>query len=339
MREDPALADHHRSYPDGPPAVRVDTPTPTSSRPPPPANLRHWRCTSRLATWPRCGPHSAELYRRDGIQITDAEVEAQADHLALLERGDRFLKDVATRLHPDGELLALARQVDDHGLGVWREAAGSLVDDCPPSLVHLRWRIEEEQRAELRSHAQLLRREAQLGTSAASLGSGGAVVAPPAGRRVGEPAGRLPRAAGAVGAAPWPSGAKLQVMENTERARAAWEWQTREVLVRGVAATQVLVERRTGPGRPSSLTTASGPVRGRDPPPTSGASLQLARLPAASGGDGGLCAAEPTGRAPTWRLAGATAQVCLARGTVLVARFDAQQPVLPGLGGIAATRG
>jgi hypothetical protein len=30
-----------------------------------------------------------------------------------------------------------------------------------------------------------------------------------------------------------------------------------------------------------------------------------------------------------------TTQVCLARGTVRVARFGAQQPVLPGLGGIA----
>jgi hypothetical protein len=29
-------------------------------------------------------------------------------------------------------------------------------------------------------------------------------------------------------------------------------------------------------------------------------------------------------------------QVCLARGAVLVARFGAQQPVLPGLGGVAA---
>jgi hypothetical protein len=46
---------------------------------------------------------------------------------------------VATRLQPNGELLVLARQVDDHGLMVWREAAGSLVDDCPPSLLHLRW--------------------------------------------------------------------------------------------------------------------------------------------------------------------------------------------------------
>jgi hypothetical protein len=31
-----------------------------------------------------------------------------------------------------------------------------------------------------------------------------------------------------------------------------------------------------------------------------------------------------------------TSQVCMARGTVLVARFGAKQPVLPGLGGSAA---
>jgi hypothetical protein len=31
-----------------------------------------------------------------------------------------------------------------------------------------------------------------------------------------------------------------------------------------------------------------------------------------------------------------TSQVCMARGAVLVARFGAQQPVLPGLGGIAS---
>jgi hypothetical protein len=34
-----------------------------------------------------------------------------------------------------------------------------------------------------------------------------------------------------------------------------------------------------------------------------------------------------------------TSQVCMARGTVLVARFGAQQPVLPGLGGSASAGG
>jgi len=37
--------------------------------------------------------------------------------------------------------------------------------------------------------------------------------------------------------------AKLQVIDNTEQARAAWISQAREVLVRGVAAAQVLAER------------------------------------------------------------------------------------------------
>ena len=32
-----------------------------------------------------------------------------------------------------------------------------------------------------------------------------------------------------------------------------------------------------------------------------------------------------------------TSQVCMARGTVLVARFGPRQPVLPGLGDVAAT--
>jgi hypothetical protein len=37
--------------------------------------------------------------------------------------------------------------------------------------------------------------------------------------------------------------AKLQVIDNTEHARAAWIGRAREVLVRGVAAAQVLAER------------------------------------------------------------------------------------------------
>jgi len=243
MREDPALADHHRSYPDSPPVVRVDDPDSSQLQ----AAARelealalHEQARHLAEVWATL----AELYRRDGVQITDAELEAQADHLALLERGDRFLQDVATRLHPDGELLALVRQVDDHGLGVWREAAGSLVDDCPPSLVHLRWQMEEEQqRAELRSHAQLMRREVQLGTRLRRLGLVGRWWRR---RRAAELASELAdcrvrreRSARRLALLD----AKVQVIENTERARVAWIGQAREVLVRGVAAAQVLVER------------------------------------------------------------------------------------------------
>ena len=148
MRWGTTVVDHLRSYPHGPPAVRVDT-----------SQLQAAARELEALALHEQARHLAELHatlaelRRDDVQITDAEVDAQAGYLALLERGDRFLQDVAARLQPGSELLALARQVDDHDLGVWRQAAGSLVDDCPPSLVHLRWGVEEEQRAELRSHA------------------------------------------------------------------------------------------------------------------------------------------------------------------------------------------
>jgi hypothetical protein len=242
MRDDPALADHHRSYPDGPPVVRVgitDSDQLQAAARELEALALHEQARQLAEVWATL----AELHRRDGVQVSDAELEAQADHLALLERGDRFLKDVATRLHPDGELLALARQVDDHGLGVWREAAGSLVDDCPPSLVHLRRQIEEEQRAELRSHAHLVRSQAQLGTRLRRLGLVGRWWRR---RRAAELAsqladcrGRRERSARRLGLLD----AKVQVIGNTEQARAAWIVEAREVLVRGVAAAQVLVER------------------------------------------------------------------------------------------------
>ena len=209
----------------------------------------------------------AERYRRDGVQVADAELGAQAESLAQLERGDWFLKDVATHLHPGSELLELARQLDNHGLGVWREAAGSLVDDCPPSLAYLRWRVEEEQRAELRSHAHLVRREAKLGGLLRRLGL--------VGRwwrrgRAAELAGQLAdcrrgRERSARRLAHLDT--KLQVIDNTEHARSAWIGQAREVLVRGVAAAQVLADREqqdsqraVGEGPPAAVRDSGTPL-------------------------------------------------------------------------------
>jgi hypothetical protein len=241
MRWGTTIADQHRSYPDGPPAVRVDD---TSQLQAAARELEALALHEQARRLAEVHATLAELHARDGAQIQDAELDAQADHLALLERGDRFLHELATRLDPDGELLALARQLDDHGLGVWREAAGRLVDDCPPSLAHLRRRVEEEQRAELRSHAHLMRREAHLGDLLRRLGL--------VGRwwrrgRAAELAGQLAdsrrrreRSARRLAHLD----AKLQVIDNTERARATWIGQAREVLVRGVAAAQVLAERQ-----------------------------------------------------------------------------------------------
>jgi hypothetical protein len=241
MRWGTTIADHPESYPDRPPTVRVDD---TSQLQAAARELEALAVHEQARHLAKVHATLAERYRRDGAQIQDAELDAQADHLALLERGDRFLQDVATRLHPDGELLALARQVDDHGLGVWRQAAGSLVDDCPPSLAQLRWGVEEEQRAELRSHAHLVRSEAQLGAQLRRLGL--------VGRwwrrgRAAELSGELAdcrrrreRSARRLAHLD----AKLQVIDNTEHARATWIAQAREVLVRGVAAAQVLAERQ-----------------------------------------------------------------------------------------------
>jgi hypothetical protein len=241
MRWGTTIVDHPESYPDHPPAVRTDDIDQLQ------AAVRELEAVAlheQARHLAELHATLAELYQRDGVQIADAALDAQADELALLERGDRFLQDVASRLHPDGDLLALARQVDDHGLRVWREAASSLVDDCPPSLVHLRWQVEEEQRAELRSHAHLVRTEARFGGLLRRLGLVGRWWrrgrAAELRAELAECRRRRERSARRLAHLD----AKLQVIDNTEHARAAWIAQAREVLVRGVAAAQVLAERQ-----------------------------------------------------------------------------------------------
>jgi hypothetical protein len=240
MRWGTTIVDHPESYPDGPPAVRVDD---TDQLHAAARELEAMVLHEQARHLAEVHATLAELYQRDGIQITDAELDAQADDLALLGRGNRFLQEVATRLHPDGELLALAHQVDDHGLGVWREAAGSLVDDCPPSLVHLRWRVEEEQRAELRSHAHLVRREAQLSAQRRRLGLVGRWWRRRRAAELRDELADCRRRRERSQRRLAHLDAKLQVIDNTEHARAVWIRQAREVLVRGVAAAQVLAER------------------------------------------------------------------------------------------------
>jgi HPt (histidine-containing phosphotransfer) domain-containing protein len=242
MRWGTTIVDQHRSYPHGPQVVRVDN-TDTSQLQAAARELQALVLHEQAHHLAEVHAMLAERYRRDGVQIDNAELEVQADDLALLERGDRFLKDVATRLHPGSELLELARQLDDHGLGVWRQAAGSLVDDCPPSLAQLRWEVEEEQRAELRSHAHLIRTEAQLSGLRRRLGLVGRWWHR---RRAVELAGQLAECRRRRKRSQQRLAhldAKLQVIDHTERARSAWIAQAREVLVRGVAAAQVLAER------------------------------------------------------------------------------------------------
>jgi hypothetical protein len=243
MRWGTSIVDQPRSYPHGPPAVRVDD-TDTNQLQAAAHELEALVLHEQARHLAEVRALLADLYQRDRVQVDDALLDAQTHEVAAQERGERFLQELTTRLHPGSELLALARQLDEHALGVWREAAASLVEVCPPSLAHYRWRVEEEQRAELRTHAHLVRAEAQLGAQHRRLG--------PVGRwwQHGRVTGLREELADCR-ARRERSGrrlahldAKLQVIDRAEHARAAWITNAREVLTRGIAAAQILTERQ-----------------------------------------------------------------------------------------------
>jgi hypothetical protein len=182
----------------------------------------------------------AVLYEGDGVAVGDAVLDAQAEDVARLERADRFLQELAAHLQPNAELLEVAAGLDDHTLLVWEEAAASLAEDCPPTLAHLRWQVVETRHSELRSHAQLVRAETQL---AARLGRFGLARRlwhhrhlPVLRGQLGDCRRRREQAERRLALLD----AKLVVIEATERARTVWIAQAHEVLVRGVAAAQVL---------------------------------------------------------------------------------------------------
>jgi hypothetical protein len=241
MRWGTTIVDQHRSYPHDQQAVRVDntnTHRLQAAARELEAHLRHQQAR-HLAD---VRALLAELHQRDGVQIQDAALDLQAEQVAAQERGEHFLAELATHIHPDSEVLALARQLDDHGLWVWLEAAAGLVEVCPPRLVQLRWQVEEEQRAELRSHAHLVRTEATLGAQLRRMSVvqrwGHRDLAADLRRQLADCRRRRERSGRRLAHLD----AKLQVIERTEHARAAWIAQAREVLVRGLAAAQVLTE-------------------------------------------------------------------------------------------------
>jgi hypothetical protein len=207
-----------------------------------------------------------DLYARDGVVVEETVLDAQAEEMAAQERADRFLVQLACFVHPDAELLELAGQVDDHALGVWREAAASLVDECPPSFLSLRSQVEEEQRGEQRDHAHLTRTEARLGSGLARFSPVGRLLYR---RRIIELRSKVAacrqRRARSQQRLAWLE-VKLQVIDRAEQARFAWMDDAADVLARGVAAARVLAQRaeqaitvelEAVPARPAS---PSGPV-------------------------------------------------------------------------------
>jgi hypothetical protein len=243
MRWGTSIVDHHRSYPHGQAAVRVDD-TDTDQLRAAARELEAHLLHEQARHLAEVRSLLAELHQRDGVAVEDAALDAQAEQVAAQERGERFLAELASRLHPDSELLTLVRRLEDHALGVWREAAASLVEVCPPSLLHLRWRVEEEQRAELRSHAHLVRTEGHLGAQRRRLGLIGWVWH--RGRVVGlrDELADCRRRRERSGRRLAHLDAKLQVIDHTEHARAAWITQAREVLTRDLAAAEILAERQ-----------------------------------------------------------------------------------------------
>jgi hypothetical protein len=254
MRWGISIVDQPESYPHGPPVVRADDTNQlyTAARELE-AHLLHEQA-HHLAN---VRSLLAELYQRDGVAVEDAMLDAQAEDIACQERGERFLQELATRLYPSAELLELAHQLDDHALELWREAAASLVEVCPPSLAQLRWQVEEQQRAELRSHAHLVRTEIHLDAEQRRYR-----LAWWRHRQVAELAGQLTecrRRRERSGRRLAHLDAKLQVIDRAEHARATWIAQAREILVRGVAGAQVLTERQKH--HDVALVVADGSVR------------------------------------------------------------------------------
>jgi hypothetical protein len=242
MRENTALADRHRSYPYVQGVVGMDDIATDELS----AAARELEAHLLFEHARRLGDVRdllAELYQRDGVAVDDAMLDTQAEEVAAQERAERFLQEIATRLHPGAKLLEVAAGLDDHTLGVWREAAYSLMGACPPWLAHLRWRVEEEQRGELRSHAHLVRSEGHLAALLRRFGLAGRLWHR---HQVAELRSKLADCRTQRGRSERRLAfldAKLQVIQRVEQARAAWITQACEVLARGLAAIQILTER------------------------------------------------------------------------------------------------
>jgi hypothetical protein len=235
------LADHPRSYPAHHPTVPVDD-TDTWLLAAAARELEAHLLFERARQVADARALLAELYAGDGVAVEDATLDAQAEDVARLERGDRFLREMAGRLQPTAEVLEAAAGLDDHTLLVWEEAAASLAEDCPPTLIHLRWPAEDTRRGELRGHGQLVRAETQL---AGRVGRFGLIRRLLRRRHFAVLAGQLSdcrrRRAQAERRLALLE-AKLAVIAATEGARAAWIAQAQEVLVRGVAAARILAD-------------------------------------------------------------------------------------------------
>src|SRR6266545_294090 len=99
MRWGTTIVDHDRSYPDGHLAVRVDD-TDTHLLHGAARELEAHLLHEQARHLAEVRSLLAELYQRDGVQVEDAALDVQAEDVAARERGEVFLQELATRLHP-----------------------------------------------------------------------------------------------------------------------------------------------------------------------------------------------------------------------------------------------
>jgi hypothetical protein len=203
MRWGTTIVDQHRSYPDGPPAVRVDDIDQLHAAA---RELEAVAMHEQARHLAEVHAVLAELYRRDGVQITDAELDAQANYLALLERGERFLQDVATRLHPGSKLLEFGPpggRSRSWGVAGGRRQPGRRLPAVAGASVVAGGGGAARRTAQPRPPGA---KRGPARRRAPPLQPDRAMVAPQPGRRPARPARRVPPAAGAIGTAACPPG-------------------------------------------------------------------------------------------------------------------------------------
>jgi hypothetical protein len=196
----------------------------------------------------------AEQAQADGEQVSDGELDRRAAEVCRQDRRERFAAELVTRIVPDPATLDHAQQQDNHALRLWAEVATSLAEEFPPSLSHLRMDIEEELRAEQRTHASLARRLAALSVRRSRWRRAAA-----ASESLVAEQERVQAQLGVCAERLATLDAELRAIGRRDEQRAGWFRDTRDLLARGVAAMHVLEARRReaggeqgGPARPTT---------------------------------------------------------------------------------------
>jgi hypothetical protein len=192
--------------------------------------------TARLADARRL---LAEQARADGEQVSDGELDRRAAEVCRQERRERFAVELVVRVVPDPATVQQAQQQDDQVLRWWVRVATSLAEEFPPSLSQLRVDLEEELRAEQRTHAGLARELGALSVRRSRWRRAPAGLA-----SLADEQARVRVQLGVCAERLTMLDAEFAAIGRREEERAGWFRDTCDLLARGVAAMHVLAARR-----------------------------------------------------------------------------------------------